>query len=114
MKKAFKGTLKSFVCFISLFFSLQVVLAQLNNNSLMTGTVVTEKGDPLSGVSVKAETISGKESYTTATNDNGIFTYNNLVLGNSYIFTFSYVGYQTSLVKGYTIKPGRMNSLLIK
>src|SRR4051794_35844632 len=88
------------------------VLAQEGTASL-TGTVLNEKGDPLTGVTVVAASTSGNERFTTTTNEQGMFTFQRLKVGSTYSFTSSYVGYENNVVSSFTVKPGT-NSLLVK
>lgn len=50
----------------------------------MTGTVVDENGDPLSGVTI---TLSGSQSVVTLTNEQGNFHFNNLPTAGTYTVT---------------------------
>src|SRR3954453_19459384 len=81
--------------------------------TVVTGTVANDKGDMLSGVTVNAANTGTKESYTTVTNEKGIFSYSRMKAGTTYTFTASYIGYETATVKSFTVKEGS-NSLLIR
>jgi len=104
-------TLKWLLIGLVLLFQLPA-LAQEGTASL-TGTVLNEKGDPLQGVTVIAASTSGNERFTTATNGQGMFTFQRLKVGSTYSFTSSYVGYETNTVSTFTVKQGG-NSLLVK
>src|SRR5688500_7218756 len=52
--------------------------------------------------------------YTTSTNINGIFTFNQLQSGTAYHFRFSFIGYQRYDVKSFLIKAGERNSIMVK
>ncbi|HQS25255.1 MAG: hypothetical protein B7Y11_10625 [Sphingobacteriia bacterium 24-36-13] len=81
----------------------------------LTGTVLNEKGDPLSSVTVLLQT-KGAGNQTVTTNEKGNYTFKQLAIGNKYNLTFSYVGF-TPIAQTITInKTGnnivtRMNSL---
>ncbi len=76
---------------------------------------MSDKGDLLAGVTVKARCIGSNEKFTTLTNEKGIFVFKNLIPGNKYDFSFSFVGYEGNNFKAYTVKKsGEKNSLLIR
>lgn len=89
---------------------LQVIAQQ--GDAVVTGTVTGDNNEPLVGVTVKATNNASKESYSTTTDEKGIFTFNNLRLGSSYSIIASYVGYATSTIK--TSPRQGNNSMLIK
>src|SRR5436189_1742063 len=95
-----------------LLFSLIQLQVVAQGNAVVTGTVTGDNGEPLVGVTVKASNNASKESYSTTTNEQGIFTFNNLRLGASYSIVASYVGYATSTVR--TSPRQGNNSILIK
>lgn len=80
----------------------------------MTGTVLTEKEEPLSGVTVQAKKNNSAEVFTTMTNAKGIFTFDNLTAGVAYDFFVSSTGYQDHIVKNVTVVAGKNNSVLVK
>ncbi|WP_206513709.1 TonB-dependent receptor domain-containing protein [Pseudoflavitalea rhizosphaerae] len=83
----------------------------------VSGTVMSDKGDLLAGVTVEARRVPGneKEKYTALTNDKGIFVFKSLIPGNKYDLSFSFVGYEANAFKAYTVKKsGEKNSLLIR
>src|SRR4051812_4893516 len=81
--------------------------------TVVTGTVANDKGDMLSGVTVNAANTGTKESYTTVTNEKGIFSFSRMKASTTYTFTASYIGYETATVKSFSVKQGS-NSLLIR
>src|SRR5687767_9538907 len=84
------------------------------NEGTVTGTVISQNGDILSGVSVIATNARSKdETYNAITNEKGVFVMRKLKIGGVYNFVVSYVGYETSVVNGYSVK-GVSNSILIK
>jgi len=100
-----------FSCFLLL---IATIKAQTNMSTNVSGTVTTENGELLNGVSVKITSINNKSTFETTTNEKGIFTITTLKVGIVYNFTFSYVGYETGFVKAFTIKEGNGNSLLVR
>jgi TonB-linked SusC/RagA family outer membrane protein len=84
---------------------------------VVSGTVVTEKGEVLQAVTVLATRRSDntRQTVSAMTNEKGIFTFPQLKMGEVYDFTFSSVGYETQLRKAFTVKQaGKSNTLLIR
>src|SRR5436190_11499037 len=92
-------------------FMILIMNAPAQNITVVTGTVTNENGELLTGVIVKAT--AAKESYTTVTNEKGLFGFSKLKAGTSYTLTASYVGYQQNAAA--VIVPGESgsNSVLI-
>src|SRR4051794_14500102 len=84
--------------------------------STVTGTVITEKGELLQGVTVKAERKAGMDAAPVQglTDEKGIFVFRQLAVGGSYDFNFSFVGYQTYVLKDFKVTAGKNSSILIK
>jgi TonB-linked SusC/RagA family outer membrane protein len=83
----------------------------------VSGTVLTEKGEVLQAVTVLATRRSdnARQTISAMTNEKGIFTFPQLKMGEVYDFTFSSVGYETQVHKGFTVKQaGKSNTLLIR
>ncbi len=96
-----------------IFLTAQASYAQ-DDRGTVTGTVVSEEGEMLSGVSVVAiDNHNKKDEFATSTDEKGIFVFNRLKTGSSYRFEVSYIGYETNIISKFTVKPGN-NSLLIK
>ena len=89
------------------------ISATAQNTATVTGTVMNESGEMLAGVTVKATNAQTKESFTTVTNDKGLFTFSRLTAGHSYTLTVSYVGYENAVS---TVSAGENgnNSVLIR
>ncbi|WP_276483050.1 SusC/RagA family TonB-linked outer membrane protein [Paraflavitalea pollutisoli] len=93
------------------------VAAFAQSTVAVSGTVLTEKGETLQAVTVLATRRSdaARKPLSAFTNDNGIFTFPQLVMGEIYDFTFSSVGYETQSLRGFTVKQaGKSNTLLIR
>src|SRR5258708_2135007 len=88
--------------------------AAAGTGTVVTGTVLTEKGEILTGANVKASNTRSNESYSAATNQKGQFEFRNLPAGNTYNFTVSHIGYTTKFVKGFLVKPNENNSVLVR
>jgi outer membrane receptor for ferrienterochelin and colicin len=81
----------------------------------VTGTVLSEKGDFLPGVTVEARTAGEKEPVSVLTDVRGVFLFRHLQSGKKYDFTFKGLGYETGYYKSYTVKEmGQKNTLLVK
>lgn len=83
----------------------------------VSGTVITEKGDVLQAVSVIAthRGENARQPLTAITNEKGIFTFPQLKLGEVYDLSFSSIGYETQIHKGFVVKQaGNSNTLLIR
>ncbi|MBV9961044.1 MAG: SusC/RagA family TonB-linked outer membrane protein [Parafilimonas sp.] len=88
--------------------------ASAQNTATVTGTVMNEKGELLPGVTVKATGAGSKESFTTATNDKGLFVFSKLKEGTNYTLTASYVGYDNNNSTVVSATQGGNNSVLIR
>lgn len=82
--------------------------------AVVTGTVVTEKGEPMPGVQVAAFRPGSKEMLNVATDEKGIFLFKQLVADAYYQFVFSYVGYDRQQISSFKVLPGKKNTLFIK
>ncbi|HTE09988.1 MAG TPA: SusC/RagA family TonB-linked outer membrane protein [Chitinophagaceae bacterium] len=99
------------------FVILNTLLAQnaANTNTvILSGTVTSEAGELLNGVTVDVKSADGKSITNTTTNEKGIFIVNNLKPGSGYNFSFSYVGYETAYSRSFNVKEGIGNSMLIR
>ncbi len=117
MRNNFTGLFKAFAPGVLLLCMLQATVhAQQKTTGAapVTGTVITEKGEQLQGVTVKVRSTNGKESFITNTNEKGVFRFNGLTVGNVYHFAFSFVGFEEVAVKNFTIRANENNSVLVK
>lgn len=81
----------------------------------VTGTVLTEKGELLQGATVEAKNTSTNQTYSSVTDDNGVFLFRKLVVGNKYDFSFTFLGYEQGLYKGFEVKQaGQKNSIMVR
>ncbi len=104
--------IKTWLCFAILGMFNMTLSAQ--QTALVKGSVLSENGELLSGVSINITQsgISFKQNATT--NEKGIFSITNLKAGGKYNFTFSYLGYQDATVASFEVNSGDNNSLLVR
>ncbi len=88
--------------------------AMAQESGQVKGTVVTEAGDLLSGVSVTITQTGNVQKQVTATDEKGLFAVANLKVGTKYNFTFSHIGYQENVIANYLVSTGNNNSLLVR
>jgi len=90
-------------------------VATAQNYSKVKGSVLTEAGNVLSGVTVTVtEPGIKKQVAATYTDDKGLFTLTQLSADRKYDFAFSYVGYETGFIRGYLVAAGENNSMLYR
>ncbi|WP_315815514.1 carboxypeptidase-like regulatory domain-containing protein [Paraflavitalea speifideaquila] len=70
-----KRRLRMLVCYCLLLLLVQHSMGQQADGVEVTGTVLSEKGDLLEGVTVQARRNGGTESFTAVTNEKGIFLF---------------------------------------
>ncbi|WP_354330831.1 TonB-dependent receptor [Pedobacter sp. CG_S7] len=90
-----------------------LAIAQDTNASL-SGIVESDKGGTLPGVSIDAKNDVTGERKIALTNENGLFKIQNLNSLQTYTITFSYIGFESHIVKNYKFKSGEQASLLVK
>lgn len=78
------------------------------------GVVQDVSGQPLPGVSIRAQHQGTGKSVTTSSSSQGMFTFTNLTAGGPYRFIFSYMGYQTDTLSNYTLSAGQQVALTLK
>src|SRR5690606_30498953 len=71
--------------------------------SVVSGTVTDEKGDALLGVTIEARNTTTNQSQTLISDEHGKFAFSALTTGNTYTFTFSYIGYDAQKIESYTV-----------
>jgi len=88
--------------------------ARAQDKPYVTGIVQNEQGEKMPGVSVRATPAgSGSPAYQV-TDEKGWFRFNQLTPGGRYDFTFSFVGYKTQQLQGYTITEGEPINLVVR
>ncbi|RBL92040.1 SusC/RagA family TonB-linked outer membrane protein [Chitinophaga flava] len=78
------------------------------------GSVMSEDGQPLPGVSVMVKQRNGNGRINTVTDEKGFFRLEAMKPGSLYDFTFSFVGYENNSLNGFQVKDGNGNLLLIR
>lgn len=74
--------------------------------SSMSGKVTDDKGEALIGATVVALHVPSGTSYGTVTNENGLYSINNMRVGGPYEITASYVGYADQKFENLYLKLG--------
>ncbi|HVI45152.1 MAG TPA: SusC/RagA family TonB-linked outer membrane protein [Chitinophaga sp.] len=99
---------------VAMMLCLLPMLLHAQQRADVTGIVKNETtGEPLWGVSVTVKNAANNFSAAVQTDNHGVFTFNRLLSGSGYSFTFSYVGFENQTLNGYTLKPGADFSLLV-
>jgi TonB-linked SusC/RagA family outer membrane protein len=92
----------------------QVAFSQ-EKSAELTGTVMSEKGETLPGVSVTATDQSTHQHFSTVTDGTGIFLFKKLIPGNKYDLTFTFMGYLPGTYKGFEVNTRTAgNNLLMR
>ncbi|WP_300598651.1 SusC/RagA family TonB-linked outer membrane protein [Niabella sp.] len=95
-----------------------IVFGQGGGTNSATGVVKNEKGEPMPGASVllqkKNEGGNFSKGLSTATNQSGIFQFNNIPLGTGYRFIVSFVGYQSDTLEGYEVNANSRISISVE
>lgn len=102
--------LKSLLC-LGIICSVSPVFAQ---ESPVKGLVRDVSGQPLPGVTVKAENENTRKTAVTTSSSKGLFSFNGLAMGGPYRFIFTSIGYQADTLSGYTLTAGQQVALNIK
>ncbi len=111
-KNQFKNLL--FFCLFLVGNTINLNAQELAKSNSLTGTVVSEAGELLEGVSVKVSSLKGQETFSVTTNHEGKFQVNNLKSGISYKITLTYVGFENQTIKEFLMKEGNGNSILVR
>lgn len=115
MKKVI-NTKRVLLMLICAFISITQIQAQ-SALADVTGSVLTEKGEVLQGVTIVARKQGGSsnESVSATTNEKGLFVFKQLQVGSRYNFSFSYIGYEDGIQNGFVVKQaGQTNAILIR
>jgi TonB-linked SusC/RagA family outer membrane protein len=88
--------------------------AQSPLTSDVTGTVLTDKGEILQGATVSAENVKTKAIVYSTSDNSGIFLFRKLMVGNTYDFRFTFLGYEPGELAGYEVKAGQRNSVMVR
>ncbi|GAA4925746.1 SusC/RagA family TonB-linked outer membrane protein [Mucilaginibacter defluvii] len=110
-KLRFKVSLKTAMLLLACLVSFATARAQTAPSA--TGIVKDSTGVALPGVTVNAQNISSGKAISSVTDKDGMFNINNLENGGNYSFTFTYVGYLSKTLTGYTATAGNKISLAV-
>lgn len=88
--------------------------ASAQEDATVTGTVITEGGEMLAGAFVEVTRANTTENLRAYTNEKGLFTITGLKTGAVYDFKATYVGYEATIIKAFSIKQRTGNTILIK
>lgn len=82
----------------------------------VTGSVISEKGEFLPGITVQARKAGSATVIATAVTDTkGLFAIKQLITGVKYDFAFTSIAYEAYLYRAYQVKPdAQRNTLLVK
>ncbi len=112
MMKGAKHFLKWGTLLLTLVFS---VSATAQPGTVVTGTVLDENTNPLAGVTVvAANTVDTTLTYTTMTDNGGIFRFTQLAPNATYNFRFSFIGYVPYESSNFVVRSGENNSMAIR
>ena len=112
MMNGAKHFLKWGTLMLTLMFS---IVATAQTSPVVTGTVLDENTNPLSGVTVVAvNSVDTSLTYTTITDVDGIFRFNQLAPGTSYDFRFTYIGYEPYVTNNFVVRSGESNSMAVR
>lgn len=83
-------------------------------SAVIRGTVMDSGGQPLAGVTVEVMDGVQNRRFQASTNDKGIFSLGGLTAGKSYDVTFNRLGYERYVERGFLVRAGDNNSLLVR
>ncbi|WP_114792893.1 TonB-dependent receptor [Niabella yanshanensis] len=84
-------------------------------NTEVTGTVRDQTGAVMSNVTVTAINVSDSTlQNSTITNEKGVFSFNQLIIGTLYRFKATFIGYQPHSTESYEIRAGNNNPVAIE
>ena len=105
---------KVFVLFDDGFFLVlmtQTLQAQGTTSSRLTGVVTDESGEVLLGATVQATHTPTGFEYATVSNEEGLFTLNNVNVGGPYTIVVQYIGFADEVQQGIYLNLGQTLSL---
>ena len=90
-----------------LFCSISMLFGQGVTTGSMNGRITDETGEGLIGANVLVKHIPTGAIYGDATDFDGYYRINNMKVGGPYTVTFSYTGYEETVIEGITISLGQ-------
>lgn len=106
--------LRHFTCLLIFLFGTSSLANAQSNDASLSGMVESDKGGTLPGVSIDARNDSSGERKIALTDSKGLFKLQGLSSVQTYTITFSYIGFESYVVKNYKFKAGEQASLLVK
>lgn len=103
--------LKTLLCTLMLMIGLGVS-AQVTTSSI-SGIVVDEKGEPLTGATVEAKHNPSGTLYGAVANVEGRFSIQGMRTGGPYTLKVSFIGYRTKVVNGITLQLGETYNVTV-
>lgn len=103
--------LKTLLCFLMLMIGLSVK-AQVTTSSI-SGIVIDEKGEPLTGATVEAKHNPSGTLYGVVANLDGRFTIQGMRTGGPYTLKVSFIGYRTKVVNDITLQLGETYNISV-
>lgn len=92
---------------------LYALSAYAQQTAPIKGSVLSENGHLLSGVSIRIENTLTKSNQYTTTDSSGVFT-TDIIYAQPYNFYFTYVGYTSDSLIHFSINKGEQNSILMR
>jgi TonB-linked SusC/RagA family outer membrane protein len=119
--KQFRLTLLTFLkrpglitCVLFTLWGTNFYAAAQSTGASLSGIVEDEKGQTLPGATIDAVNEKTGERKGTLSDGKGLFNIQNLSSQDTYTITFSYVGYESYVIKGYKFKVSENATLLVK
>jgi len=110
-QKTFTKPACFFLLLTMLFVSLNLKAQDTRSN--VSGIVRNEKGENLSNATVSVKNVKSGFTASSQTDSNGVFHFSGLPSGGAYSFTFSFIGYLSQTLNGYTLKPDATLSIIV-
>ncbi|MCF0063203.1 TonB-dependent receptor [Dyadobacter chenwenxiniae] len=83
-------------------------------DSQVTGSVTSLDGEELAGVTIAIQETGSEKKAFSMTDEKGLFKIDNLQQGKSYSLLFSFVGFESQVLKDFQIKQKDNNSIAIR
>jgi TonB-linked SusC/RagA family outer membrane protein len=108
MKRQFAWLLPVFI-----FILLGLPVQAQEKRSGIKGLVENEQGEAMEGVTIDMKNEAGDIKRSTVTNKKGLFTFENPGVKGAYVFTFSYVGFVTQVVRKENLDPQKEEAISV-
>ena len=108
MKRQFAWLLPVFIHIL-----LGLPLQAQEKKSGIKGLVENEQGEAMEGVTIDMKNEAGDIKRSTVTNKKGVFTFDTPGAKGAYVFTFSYVGFVTQIVRKENLDPQKEEAIYV-